>query len=80
VAATEEGILDQSMVLKTKQGKGMRDWEDGDDRWLMRRGRTREEKGKRSLFFFPFSIKLVNIFIYLFLKKLVITAAVWNRR
>jgi hypothetical protein len=25
VAATEEGILDQYMVLKTKQGKGMRD-------------------------------------------------------
>jgi hypothetical protein len=25
VAATEEGILDRSMVLKTKQGKGMRD-------------------------------------------------------
>jgi hypothetical protein len=65
VAAAEEGILDWSMVLKTKQGKRMRDWEDGDDRWLMRRGRCGKRKGSVP-YFFPFSIKLVNIF-YLFI-------------
>jgi hypothetical protein len=55
VAAAEEGILDWSMVLKTKQGKGMRDWEDGDDRWLMREDARSHARREREAFliFFP---------------------------